>query len=179
MEWQCAIMERAWTPADVSVHPLLYTESLGNGVDGWSPGSHPLPFLFAFPLTPPTYFISITVYFNLFTLVTKIANSGQLVWDWISQSATLGPRFLIYEMRCWNRWFHTSLWAFWLYEREFIVLKIHSLESFDFRGSKEEQVLLCIQQVTALDVSSVAFFCVQMAREKRHGVFINLWLMGH
>lgn len=34
MEWQCGIKERAWTTADVSAHPPLYTESLGNGVDG-------------------------------------------------------------------------------------------------------------------------------------------------
>lgn len=92
MEWQCGIMERGWTPANVSVHPPLYTESLGNGVDGWSPGSHPLPFLFAFPLTPPTYFISITVYFNLFTLVTKIANSGQLVLGLDKPVSHSGPQ---------------------------------------------------------------------------------------
>lgn len=92
MEWQCGIMERAWTPADVSAHPPLYTESLGNGADGWGPGSHTLPFPSAFPLTPPTYLISITVHFNLFTLVTKIANSGQLVLGLDKPGSLSGPQ---------------------------------------------------------------------------------------
>lgn len=56
-----------------------------------------------------------------------------------------------------------SLWAFWRMSENLYSSK--SSLSFDFRGSKEEQGLLCIQQVTALDFSSVAFICVQMARE--------------
>lgn len=57
----------------------LYTESSGNGVMAKVQG-HTLSLFSSLSFCPPpTYFISITVYFNLFTLVTQIANSGQFV----------------------------------------------------------------------------------------------------
>ena len=109
MERQCGTMEKARISDGESAHPHSPWSHLAIEEMAEGPGLHPLPPLFSPVPTPPSYFFGVTAYFDPFTLVTKIAEFWKFVVGLavgLDKSCCLsGLRFLIYEMRCWNRWF--------------------------------------------------------------------------
>lgn len=120
---------------------------------------------------PPTYFFGVNAYFDLFTLVTKITEFWKFVVGlavgWNKSRCLSGLRFLIYKMRCWNRWFQhipSGLMIVWM--RVSVPPKPLPLELWHLKIQIGKNALLHIQHVTDLKFSSGAFECVPMARRK-------------
>lgn len=92
--------------------PSLHTESLINGEDGWRSRAIPS----ASSLVPSHLLLCIIAHFNPLSLFTETKFWQLVVGAAVELGRSLchsGPRFLSYEMRCWNRQFQASLLALW------------------------------------------------------------------